>query len=66
MKGEGNARWGDRKVQSIYSLAQKSTQDSVRRELLKILGAMERTGNAEAGEAIHEIRTSREGRSRDR
>jgi hypothetical protein len=48
--------WHDPKVSQLHTMAMTARYDSVRREVMKVLGVLERTGNEEAALAIEDIK----------
>jgi len=49
-------QWRDQKVSQLYILARTAKYETVRREVMKVLGVLERTGNEEAALAIDDIK----------
>jgi hypothetical protein len=55
--GQNDSRiWQDLKVSHLYTTAITSPYDPVRREAMKVLGALVRIGNDEAARALDEIK----------
>ncbi len=48
--------WQDHRVSHLYSMALAAKYESVRKEILKCLGILERVGCEEAAYAIDEIK----------
>lgn len=49
-------KWHDQKVSRLYEMAMTSRYQEVRREVMKRLGVLERTGCDEAALAIDDIK----------
>lgn len=54
--GRPSRNWHDQKVSQLYHMAMMSRYEPIRREVMKVLGILERTGNEEAAWAIEDIK----------
>jgi hypothetical protein len=60
---QGTVReWQDKKVSQLYTMAMTARYETVRREVMKVLGILERTGNEEAALAIDDIKKNTDNR----
>jgi hypothetical protein len=49
-------KWQDHRVSRLYTMALTAKYESVRKEILKALGVLERVGSEEAAYAIDDIK----------
>jgi hypothetical protein len=60
---DSTRKWHDQKVSQLYTMAMTARYETVRREVMKALGVLERVGSDEAACAIDDIKRQKKIRS---
>jgi hypothetical protein len=60
---DSTRKWHDQRVSQLYNMAMIARYETVRREVLKVLGVLERVGCDEAACAIDDIKRQTENKS---